>query len=115
MFDQTLPTSQCIVCEGVFGIQEHCGGSTALIFVYSLPEDQNCLQGHYFKTTNNIQKAVTNTLKDFTEEDFCVASRDGRNTSSGLLLLKGTTWEGITLKWKNFSNNFFNKISLIAF
>jgi hypothetical protein len=66
--------------------------------VYSLPEDQNCLQGHYFKTTNNIQKAVTNTLKDFTEEDFCVASRDGRNALSGLLLLKGTTWEGITLK-----------------
>jgi hypothetical protein len=60
---------------------------------YSLPEDQNRLQEHYFETTNNIQKAVTNTLKD-----FCIASSEGRNASSGLLLLKGTTWEGITLK-----------------
>jgi len=31
---------------------------------------KNCLQEHYFETTNNIQKSVTNTLKDFTDEDF---------------------------------------------
>jgi hypothetical protein len=75
--------------------------------LYSVPEDQNRLQVHYFETTNNIQKAVTNTPKDFTEEDFRNASRGGRGASSGVLLLKGTTWEGITLKCKNFSNNFF--------
>jgi len=31
---------------------------------------KNRLQGCYFETTNSSQKAVTNTLKDFTDKDF---------------------------------------------
>jgi hypothetical protein len=110
---QQCALSQCIVCEGVFDVQEHCGVSAAL-YLSDLPSCdiflflrvQNCLRGHHFETTNNVQRAISDVLKDLTE-DFSSASRDGRTASSIVLLLKGTALKGFTLKCKNFRDNFF--------
>lgn len=69
--------SQCVVCEGVYDIQEHCSGSAAtafpmsvLMWLFCFLTIKNHPWGCHFEIISNIQRAVTDVLQDLTEEDF---------------------------------------------